>query len=282
MKSGDVSLEPESALLQAIKFSVPPCDSEDLKRLREQVVQSLDDPSATTAKLDLARRYLGLFFFDTKASNYALIARIVADERIRDIDTQIKNVFSKSKTPVAMRDAYVNRISMDHTSAKLRHWLANRLANLPPGTFARPSPTYLAIWKSPQVYQEAAPLIATLADMNPQQAMPLINKILDAAIALPHWHQRRTVVYGVQEALIRLGPQASSTAPRIRELFLCRPSPIMNNAKDADQWRFALARMEVAVEDLPVFPNQSRESVEQNARQVASKLQRFQQANARE
>ena len=279
LKSGDSALEPESTLLQAIKFSVPPCDAGVLKTLRAQVEQSLDDPAATAAQLDLAKRYLGLFFFDTKASDYALIARIVADQRVRDIETQIKNVFSKKKTPVEMRDAFVDRISMDHTSAKLRHLLAERLASLPPGTFANPSPNYLAIWKSPTVYQEAAPLIATLADMNPQQAMLLISRILDDAVALSHWHERRTMIHGIQAALIRLGPQASSAAPRIRELYLSRPSPIMNNSNDAGQWRFALARMGVAIEDLPVFPNQSPKSVERNSRQVVNKLKRFEQAN---
>ena len=68
--------------------------------------------------------------------------------------------------------------------------------------------------------------------------------------------------------------------PRIRELFLSRPSPIMNNSGDADQWRFALARMGVAIEDLPVFPNQSPQSFERDLRQVADKMRRYEQENA--
>ena len=279
LKSGDSTLEPESELLQAVKLTFPPCDAKVLKVLREQVVQTLDDPAATTAQIDLVRRYLGLFFFDAKAGDHALISRIMADQRVRDIDSQIKNIFSKNKTPTAMRDAFVSRISMAHTSAKLRHWLAERLASMPPGTFSNPSPAYLSIWKSPKVYEEAAPLIATLADMNPQRAMPLLDRILDHAVELPQWHERRSVMQGVREALIRIGPQASAAAPRIQELFLRRPSPIMNNSKDADQWRFALVRMGVAIEDLPVLPNQSPESVQRNSRQVADRLKRFQQAN---
>ena len=279
LKSGEQSLKLESSLLQAIKFPVPPCDADILEELREQVKQALDDPAATTARLDLARRYLDLFHFNTEASEHSLIARIVADERVKDIDLQIENVFSKRKTPIAVKDAFVDRIVMPHSSANLRHWLAERLASLPPGTFANPSSTYLAIWKSPEIYEEAAPMIATLADLSPEQAMPLLNKILDNAVELPHWNQRRTMINGVQAALIRLGPQASAAAPRMRELFLRRPSPIMSNAGDAGQWRFALARIGIAIEDLPVLPNQSPESVERNLRRVAKKLKQYEQAS---
>ncbi len=282
MTTGNVSLKPESELLQAIKLSAPPCDDHVVEMLRVQAVEALDDPAATTARIDLARRYLGLFFFDAKSTDHSLIARIVADDRVRDIDTQIKNVFSRDKTPVAMRDAFVDRIAMDHTSASLRHWLAQCLASLPPGMFADPDPTYLAILSSPEIYQQAAPLIATLADLGPGRAMPKLDEMLDTTIGLPNWSDRRALVDGIRTALVRLGPQASAAAPRVRELFLRRPSPIMNNAGDADQWRFALARMGVAIEDLPVFPNQSPESVEKNLRQVADKLRRYEQANTPE
>ncbi|MGB7343845.1 MAG: hypothetical protein WBD20_06515 [Pirellulaceae bacterium] len=280
LRSGERSLKPESALLEALKFSVPRCDATILAQLRRQTVQALDDPDATPARLGLARRYLGLIFFNANAKDHELIARIVADERVRDIETPIKNVFSRDKTPAAMRDAYVDRIYMDHTSASLRHWLAERLASFPPGTFANPDAKLLAIWDSPEIYQQAAPLIATLADLGPDRAMPKINEMLDTSLALPHWRDRNSTIDGIRAALIRLGPQASAAAPRIRELFLSRPSPIMNNSSDADQWRFALARMGVAIEDLPVLPNQSPKSVERNLRQVSDKMRRYEQENA--
>ncbi|WP_146462478.1 hypothetical protein [Rubripirellula tenax] len=280
LESGDRALDPESSLLQAIKFRVPECDTESLERLRAEAIEALNDPSATAVRIDLARRYLDLFFFDSKKQDHALIARIVADDRVRDIDQQIKNVFSKDKTPAAMREAYLYRIGMNHTSADLRHWLAERLASLPPGTFADPNPAYLAIWNSPEIYQQAAPLIATLADLGPDRAMPQLNGILDTALEFPNYRDRRAMIAGIREALVRLGPHASDATPRIRELFLRRPSPIMNSAGEADQWRFALARMGVAIEDLPVFPNQSPQSVERNLRQVANKIQKYEQEHA--
>lgn len=280
MESGEPSLQPESALLQALRFPVPDCQAEVVNVLRDQAVQALDAPEATAVRLDLARRYLGLFFFDAKPQDHDLIARIVADDRIRDIDEQLKNIFSKNRTPVTMRDAFVDRIEMEHTSTFLRHNLAECLASLPPGTFANPDPKYLKIWDSPEISQQAAPLIATLADLGPDRAMPKLDKLLDTAISLPHWSDRRSMIKGIREALVRLGPHASAAAPRIRDLFLRRPSPIMNNAGDADDWRFALARMGVALDDLPVFPNQSPQSVEQNVRRVSEKLQRYEQDDA--
>ncbi|WP_442482196.1 hypothetical protein [Aeoliella sp. SH292] len=275
LESGERWLEPESALLQAIKFPVPPCQAEVVELLREQTVQALDDPTATTARLELARGYLGLFFFDAKADDYELIARIVADDRVRDIDAQLENIFAKDNTPVAMVGAFVTRIGMDHTSPSLRHSLGERLASMPPGTFANPDSKYLAIWNSPEIYQQSAPLIATLADLGPERAMPLLDEMLDTAIEQPHWRDRRPMMKGIRAALVRLGPQASAAVPRIRELFLRRPSPIMDNAGDADAWRFALARMGVALEDMPVFPSQSPRTVEENQRRVAAQLRRY-------
>ena len=83
------------------------------------------------------------------------------------------------------------------------------------------------------------------------------------------------MVEGIRAAMVRLGPEASTAVPRINELFLSRPSPIMNNASDAERWRFALARMGVALQDLPVLPNQSPQDVERNLRRVADRLQKY-------
>lgn len=128
-----------------------------------------------------------------------------------------------------------------------------------------------AVISSPEVYQQAAPLIATLADLGPMHAMPKIDAMLDTAAAIPHWRDRRVLVEGTRGAFVRLGPQASAAATRIEQQCLSRPSPFMISSGDADQWRFALARMGVALEHLPVFPPQS---VEMNLRRITSKLER--------
>jgi hypothetical protein len=282
LENGEQSLQPESALLEAIKFSVPACDANALLVLRKKVYETLDNPAATPAQLDMLRNYLGLFFFDATPRDHQLIAQIVADDRVKDIDQQIKNVISKKKTPAAMRVAYAKRILMDHTSADLRHWLAEGLACLPPGTYATPSAEHLAIWDMPEIYQDAAPFVARVADLGAERAMPRLNAMLATAIGLSEWRARRPLVDGVRAAMIRLGPQASAAAPQIRELFLRRPSPIMNNAGDADDWRFALVRMGVEIEELPVFPHQSPKTAERISRRLAEKVRRYNQENAQE
>lgn len=282
LETGERSLQPESSLLDAIKFSVPSCDANSLHVLRDKVQKTLNEANATPAEIDMLRNYLGLFFFDTKQPDHQLISQIVADERVKDIDQQIKNVMSKRKPPVVMRVAYAKRILMAHTSAELRHWLAESLASLPVGTYANPSAEHLAIWNTPEIYRDAAPFVAAVADLGPERAMPRLSATLTVAIDLPDWRSRRPLVEGVREAMIRLGPQASAAAPQIRELYLLRPSPIMNNAGDADDWRFALARMGVKIEELPVFPNQSPKTVERIFRRVAEKVRRYNQGNAQE
>ena len=105
----------------------------------------------------------------------------------------------------------------------------------------------------------------------------MLNAALDTAIIIPSWSERRPLVGGIREAFVRLGPSALNAAPRVRELFLLRPSPLMNNSGEADEWRFALARMGVDEKDLPFFPNQSISTVQRISREVTQKLHRYEQ-----
>jgi hypothetical protein len=91
---GEQSFQPKTALLSAIDFPVPSCDPGNLTLLRAHVEQALDDPTANAVRLDMARHFMGLFFFDTTAQDHPLIARIVADGRVRNIDEHLQNVFS--------------------------------------------------------------------------------------------------------------------------------------------------------------------------------------------
>ena len=60
----------------------------------------------------------------------------------------------------------------------------------------------------------------------------------------------------------------------MRELFLTRPSPILSGASEADRWRLALARMGVAVDALPFYPNQSEDSIARGRAWVRGMLER--------
>ncbi|APZ96184.1 hypothetical protein [Fuerstiella marisgermanici] len=275
--AGERSLHLQSELLSAIRFRVPECDPRSITRLRGLAVQALNDPEASEVQLDLARRYLGLFYFDATEQDHELIAEIVSDPRVRNIDDQLMNVFSKKKTPTAMRNAYAERITMDHTSAELRRWLAESMAGLPVDTFAIPTAAHYRIWNSPELYRDAGAFLCRTADLGATQALPVLRAALDAAITIPTWSERRPLIEGIREAFVQLGPSAFSEASRVSELFLLRPSPLMNNARQADQWRFALARMGVDVSDLPFFPNQSTSAAQRISQKVAQKLRRYEQ-----
>ena len=255
MKSGESSLQVEPTLLASIECTLPPCGEAVIERLRDEVKQTLDDPAASTAKLDMARQLLSLFFFDAKEKDYPLIARIVADDRVREIDQSLANVFSIQKTPPEMHVAYAKRILMDHSTAKLRYRLSGGTDELAAGNVC-PSRCRSSgnLERSPNL-PAGCSVPRMFGGPWSERATPALLAALEASLDLPHWHERRQIVGGVREGFIRLGRGASAAAPRIRELFLRRPSPIMNNAKQATEWRFALARMGVAISDLPYFPN---------------------------
>jgi hypothetical protein len=97
----------------------------------------------------------------------------------------------------------------------------------------------------------------------------------EEAIQINPWRDRRPVAEGIRAGFLRLGPDAAAAAPRVKAVFLRRPSPITNNADDADEWRFALVRMNVAVEDL-FYPNQNQEMRERETIKIRQRLQREQ------
>ncbi|MCR9197648.1 MAG: hypothetical protein NXI04_03295 [Planctomycetaceae bacterium] len=275
--SGSISLHPESELLVATGFQVRQPDLQNFKRLRRETVAVLNDAKSSAARLELARRFLGMFFFDAKEPDYKLIANVIADERVRNIDEQLMNVFSTKNTPVAMRDAYAERITMNHTSPKLRRWLAEGLTALPAGTFKAPSPTHLDIWRNPERYKDAGPFFERTADLGATKALPLLRTAVKEAVEIRTWKERRSLIAGVREALVELGPSASEAVPELCELFLRRPSPLMNNSGDADDWRFALARMGMDVNELPFFPTQSPDTARRISGKIAKRLQRYEQ-----
>jgi hypothetical protein len=276
LQSGNSMLlsDAEPTLLQATAIRVPETGGEILKRLRSEASTALADPRAAQARLELANRWLALLRFDASASDIALIARIVADSRVHDVTGHLEDVFKKQETPPALRDAYADRIVMEHTSAKDRLFLAERLAAMPPGTFANPSKAHLTIWTDPELRLQAAPLVARLADLGGETAIPLLVNALEAAVPMRPWNAKRVLVAAIRDGFAALGPDAAGAVPRIRELFLQRPSPILHNAQDAENWRVTLLRMGVEMDDLPFFLTQSEQDIRRIKSELRKRLQR--------
>lgn len=275
--TGPVTLHLESELLRAIGCQFPQPDSTAITRLATTVEGALNALEPSDVQLDLARRYLGTFRFDANQQDYPLIAKVVSDHRVKEIDDQLMNVFSKKQCPVEMKDVYAERMTMAHTSTNLRRWLAESLAGLPAGVFSKPSPAHWKIWSSPDRYRDAGIFFSRLSDLDAEVALKFLQGALDHATSIQHWNERRPLIEGIRQAFVKLGPSASTAAPRLRELFLQRPSPLMNNAGQADDWRFTLARLGVEIDDLPYFQGQSNAMVERISQSVKHRIRRYDQ-----
>jgi hypothetical protein len=112
--------------------------------------------------------------------------------------------------------------------------------------------------------------------MGDSRAAPLLLGALEAATAIQPWNKRRPLMEGIRNGFVELGEQGAVAIPRVRELFLQRPSPLMHNAGDADAWRMALLRMGLALDDLPFFPNQDARMQERIKRDVQRRLETWQ------
>ncbi len=267
-------LEPK--LLEAIEMPRLADLDHTRERLRAEVQLAIDDPDASPARLELARRWLSLFFFDATKDDYALIARVVGDERVKDLADPIENIFSKGKTPIELRTAYARRITFDDATNQERLMLAKALTSMPSGTFANPDPSHLAIWTRPELYEQAGPFLSRLADLGAQRAMPMLNDALDHVMSKDNWNQRRTMVEGIREAYALLGPAAKQDAAKISSLILQRPSPITSGFNDVQAWRLTLARMGVTVDALPFFPQSSQQQIDRIKSEIRDRLQRVQ------
>ncbi len=275
-KSSGQRFDLEPKLLEAIEVPRFADLDHTRERLRTEVQLVIDDPGASPARLELTRRWLSLFFFDATEDDYALIARVVGDQRVKDIASPIENLFSISKTPIELSNAYARRITFDDATEKERSLLAKALASMPPGTFANPDPAHLAIWTRPELYEQAGPILSRLADLGAQRAMPMLNDALDHVLSKDNWNQRRAMVEGIREAYASLGPAAKQDAEKISSLILQRPSPITSGFKDVQAWRLTLARMGVSIDALPFFPHSSQQQIDRIKSEIRDRLQRLQ------
>ncbi|TWU39538.1 hypothetical protein [Novipirellula artificiosorum] len=275
-KSSDQRIDLEPTLLEAIEVPLLAELDDTRERLRLEVKRAIDDPDASPARLELARRWLSLFFFDAGLDDHQLIARVVGDQRVKDIAGPIENVFSKGETPIELRTAYARRIGFDDATEKERSQLAKALSLMPPGTFVKPDPAHLAIWTRPELYEQAGHFLSRLADLGAERAMPILRDALDHVSTKDNWSQRRAMVEGIRDAYASLGPAAKQDATRISTLVLQRPSPITSGFNDVQAWRLTLARMGVSLDDLPFFPHSSQQQINRTKTQIRDRLQRIQ------
>lgn len=273
-KSSGEDLDLEPTLLEAIEIPRLADLANTRERLRREVQLAIDDPNATPARLELARRWLALFFYNATKDDYALIARIVGDRRIKDLAAPLRCVFHMGKTPDELSIAYAQRITFDDSTHEERAELAAALASMSPGIFANPDPAHLEIWTRPELYEQAGPFLSRLADLDAQRAIPMLNEALDHAMTKEYWNERRGMIVGIREAYASLGPAAKQDATKISRLILLRPSPITYDYEDAQAWRLTLARMGVPIDELPFFSQTSQYEIDRIKSKIREQLQR--------
>ena len=237
-------LELEPTLLSAIKIPLPNFNPHNMRDLQGEIQRTLDDPDATIVELELVRRWMATFFCDVAEEDFPLVAKVVADERIKDITESMKLICHKHETPAIFWSAFAKRILMKHSTVEDRFWYARKLASMPPGTFAKPQEVHWEIWNDKYLVRQAAPFIECLADLGPEAGTSALLEAMENALELGHWSKRCKSIDAIRAGFERLGPGAAEAAPRIKQLMGYQRSPIMNSYNDRKAWEAVLARME--------------------------------------
>ena len=282
-RSGSAMLDNRSheALFDVIDLSRAVPAENLVDTLRSDVAAMLDNPASTQASLEIAERWLDTKWFDVTPAEIPLIAAIWSDPRIKDLPPLNARLFSSNKpAPPQLAKAFAKRIAMPDTSPQQRQHLALVLAGMPDGTFAAGDAQFMAIWNSEELRRDAGPFVARMADLGAQRAVPALLKALEISLPYSPWNSKRSLVEGVRNGFIRLGPGASEAVPRIKQLMAQRSSPIMNRYHDWQEWLFALALMGVPLDELPFLDHQDEEDRASERERLARRLAEYAAAAA--
>lgn len=242
--------------------------------LRSAVIAALDNPAASQAQLNLAKGWMDRLAYKPAPEDLALVGRIIADQRITGMRSQVNRFYAKS-IPPELRGPLVARILNPASLDDERTAYARLLSKLPEGTFAQPTADEARILADPVLRRQAAPLIERLADQG-QPGLVQLMQILEAEIASDtQWAVQRPVIRAVRRGLARLGPAAASALPRIEELFARPRNPLANLSQEADEWRVTMARMGKPVDALPFPEVRNPESLERDKAHIRKRLADF-------
>lgn len=242
--------------------------------LRAAVVAALDDPAASAARLGLSRGWMDSLPYRPAPEDLAMVNRIIADQRVTGIESQVRRFYPKSATP-ELRAPLVARILNPATTPDERSSYGFLLSKLPAGTFAVPTPDEARIFADPVLRRQAAPLIERLADQG-QPGLVQLMQILEAEIASDtQWAIQSPVIRAVRRGLARLGPAAAGALPRIEELFARQRNPLANLYQEGDEWRVTMARMGKPVDDLPFSSRDNPEMLERDKAEIRKRLAQF-------
>jgi hypothetical protein len=227
-----------------------PADAKD--ELRSALVAALDDPNATPEQLLAARDWLAQLGFRIPEGDEPLVQRIAGDLRVPNIGALLRPRVGNNP-PASFRQAFVSRVLDPATSAEDRRYYAYALAGMPVGTFASPTPDEQAIWNDPPRFADAAPFLERLADTR-ESGLQRLVALLRYAAAIDSWPKRERLILAVRRGFQRTGRSAAPALPVVLPLMSERPSPLMNDWRDRQEWNKTLILMGLPPERLP-FPD---------------------------
>ncbi|TWT80343.1 hypothetical protein CA13_17560 [Planctomycetes bacterium CA13] len=245
------------------------------QQVKQLLQAALDNLEGSPPELALAVPWLS--GIDNRAlsdEDAVLVHRVVGDLRIQNVGEALRHVYPK-KTPLEFRSILVQRIIAPETNATDRGHFAYLLSKMPAGTFADMTEQEWQIINDPTLRKDALPFVERLADLGKSGVEPLLMILQHAVTTMTHWYMRRPTIDVVCRGFTRLGADGKEALPTIQSLFEQKRSPITNSANDAFAWRVAMARMGLAIDELPYPPSWKEQSIAKMREKVSRRLADF-------
>jgi hypothetical protein len=254
--------------------------------IRTALAAALDRANlpASDAAFTLVRSYLdGFSSFgrrpDVRPEDLPLLARLVADGRVRDFIGIYEAIKALGPDSAGLRGAMVARIlsASYPQDREPTRYLGAALEALPSGLFAVPTGDEQRLLADPMRRRWATGLIVRQADRGGAAAHELARIIAEAhgrpAPARSHHEpDRLDDARAALRALCLLGPEARSVLPDLEALIESGTVPA--RTVEGEGWRFTLARLGKAIESFRKPDNLSGTEEALHGR-LRSRLERF-------
>lgn len=259
-------LRPVRLLFENSNLARPEAPTDETETLRAALAAAIRNPGvspdADTFKL-VQPWFKTLKWAELSGDDLDLIEEIIVDPRV----TEFKALYDGAHRHVSpqLRDAIARRLLDPRTPNMVSSQLEALVRSMPAGTFKTFSENEKAIIHDRMLRLRSPAYVERLADQG-AAAVPTLISILQTDVQGTKWHERWHEMSCIQRALARLGAKASDALPVVHRLFVAKPSPIMNDWSDAQDWRVAMVRMGLPPEQLP-FPDHLREEMKARDRE---------------
>jgi hypothetical protein len=262
-----------SILLEYSSLRPPQAGSESAVALRGLLDQAIDDPAlpASGQVFRLVPVWFQTLGRTASAQDLETLSSLVRDRRITGFDQLVASV--SYPIPPTLRGPIVERLADGEPNKADRRALNQLLARMPAGTFAAPTRTERWLLQNPAVRQDAPALVERLADRG-RAAAPLLASLLAQTANAAEGEGRRDLLSAIRSALIQLGPEAQSELSTVDSLV--RSRELAYTPLDADEWRFALARMGRPIEATSYPPLYSSEQLTREKADLRRRLVEYQ------